>query len=128
MKRLPIVSVSIGNIKCQIGKSLFAGKSSVLLLEMMTLEVFKFLHYLIRIGSHHAGEILNQIVCSEVYKILTFLTKKREFFKDHFDKALMPFCKTFIQLKQLFHGKPSIFRLLSFSVSKNLVVRHALPC
>ena len=41
-----------------------------------------------------------------------------------FDKALTPFWKTFLYLKQLFNAKLLISRLPSFSVSKITVVRH----
>ena len=41
-----------------------------------------------------------------------------------FDKALMPFWKTFLWLKQLFNAKLLISRLPSFSVPKITVVRH----
>ena len=68
---------------------------------------------------------LDQIVWSKMYKIFSFFDKKLEFFfLILFDKALTPFCKTFQWLKQLFNGKLLIFRLLSFSVSKIMAVRH----
>ena len=41
-----------------------------------------------------------------------------------FDKALTPFWKMFLYLKQLFNAKLLISRLPSFSVSKITVVRH----
>ena len=53
------------------------------------------------------------------------LTTKRVF-KTIFDKALTPFRKTFLLLKQLFNAKLLISRLPSFSVPKITVVRHAL--
>ena len=36
---------------------------------------------------------------------LSFWGKKSSFFKSIFDKALTPFCKTFLYVKQLFDGK-----------------------
>ena len=50
--------------------------------------------------------------------------QKTEFLKKHFWQILTLFCKRFLLLKQLFNGKPLFFRLLSFSVSKIMVVRH----
>ena len=50
--------------------------------------------------------------------------KKIGFFKTIFDKALMPFWKIFLQLKQLFNAKLFISRLSSFSVPKITVVWH----
>ena len=49
-----------------------------------------------------------------------FFAKKNEFFKTIFDKALTPFCKAFLQLKQLFNDKLLTFRLLSFSFFQKL--------
>ena len=45
---------------------------------------------------------------------------KTSSFKNIFDKALTPFCKKFLWLKQLFDGKLLIFRQLSFCVSISL--------
>ena len=50
--------------------------------------------------------------------------KKNRFFKTIFDKALTPFWKAFLQLKQLFNNKLIIWRLTFFSVLKITVVRH----
>ena len=63
---------------------------------------------------------LNQIIRSEMYKI----RQKQMSLETIFDKALTPFCKTFLYLKQLFNGKLLIFKFLSFSVLKIMVVRH----
>ena len=53
-----------------------------------------------------------------------FDKKKTRFLKTIFDKALTPFWKTFLQLKQLFNAKLLISRLPSFSVPKIMVVQH----
>ena len=66
-----------------------------------------------------------------MYKILSLLTKnkktktktktkqkKNEFLKTIFGKALTPFYKTFLYLKQLCSGKVSIFRLQSTTCNK----------
>ena len=50
--------------------------------------------------------------------------KKPRFFKTIFDKMLVPFLKTFLQLKQFFNAKLLISRLPSFSVPKITVVQH----
>ena len=49
---------------------------------------------------------------------------KNEFLKNIFDKALKPFCKIFLRLKQLYSGKLLIFRQAPVSVSKFLVVQN----
>ena len=51
--------------------------------------------------------------------------KKNGIFKTSFDKALTPFLKTFLWLKQLFNAiKALISRLLSFSIPRITEVRH----
>ena len=85
-------------IKCPIGKSIFAVNlplnSSVLPLQMWTLEIYSlFIHYLIRTWTKWWRN-LNQIVSCKMYKILRFLTKL-EFLKPFFDKVLTPFCRRF---------------------------------
>ena len=58
---------------------------------------------------------LNKIVWSEPYKILYFLTKKK--WLTIFNKVLLPFWKTLLQLKQLFDAK--ILKTIIFQCSKN---------
>ena len=50
--------------------------------------------------------------------------KRKSFLKTIFDKALTPFWKTFLSLKQLFNSKLLISRLPSVSVPKIALVRH----
>ena len=52
------------------------------------------------------------------------LFDKKQVFKKHFWQLLMPFCKTFLYLQQLFDGKLLIGRLPFFSVLKIMVVQH----
>ena len=70
----------------------------------------------------HAGEFCK----SHGPKCIKFelLDKKLSSFKTKFDKALTPFCKTFLWLKQLFDGKLLIFRLPFFGVPKFMVIQH----
>ena len=90
--RLFNVSVSNGTIKGPVGKSIFAEKKKnplqlfVLPLQMLTLKVLSLsMHYLI--GTWTAGwRNLNQSELSEMYKILSFLTKK--VFKTIFYKSV----------------------------------------
>ena len=49
---------------------------------------------------------------------------KTSSFKTIFDKAMTPFSKTFLWLKQLFDGKVLIFRLLFLDVPKIMVIKH----
>ena len=103
--------------------SKFAYKFSVLLLQMLTLEVLSLsIHYLMHTWTT-CWPNLNQIVGSKMFRIFSFLTKTK-FLKTIFDIDFMPFCKMFLQLKQLLNGTLLIFRLSSFSVPKIMVVRH----
>ena len=73
----------------------------------------------------NADEIWNQMVRN--VQNFDLFDEKPNFFKAILYKALMPFCKAFQKLKQLFNGKVLIFRLLSFSVPKILVVQSVKP-
>ena len=74
----------------------------------------------------HAGEILCKPYCPKCTKFWAFW-QKSSFLKPFSTKALTPFWKTFLSLKQVFNGKLLIFRLLSFGVPKIRIVRHVKP-
>ena len=103
------VSVSSGNIKYPIGKSIFT----------VNLPLPKSLHTLF---GPHPGEIWTK---SYGPKCKSFeLLAKKNLFKTIFDKEFTPFCKTFLLLKILSKGKLLILRLLSFSILKIRIVQH----
>ena len=130
------VSVSNGNLKYPIGKSIF---SVNLPLKLFCATVAKYantesrkslrtlfdtyLDYIIV----HAGEIWTKSYSPKCTKQWNFWTKNRVLLKPLFDKAFTPFCMTFLWLKQLFDGKLLIFRLPIFGVPKNMVIQHVQP-
>ena len=89
---------------------------------------FKFHHTLFDTYLDHASEIGTKSYDPKCtfFKVFFFFfdKKKPPIFKAIFDKALSSFCKTFLQMEQLFNGKLLIFRLPSFGVPKVMVVQH----
>ena len=114
--RAPVANADIGNCKSSI-------------------------HYLIFIWTARWWN-LNKIVWSKIYTALSFLEKskiiiRKQVFKTVFDKMLMPFWKTFLQLKQFwmlnyyFEGNHlSAFQKLQQSDKRNQVkgcTKHSRP-
>ena len=74
----------------------------------------------------------NCVICEVLLKNQSFLKAKVSFFMTDrvyhiwcsLQSGYTPFLKTFLQLKQLFDSKKSVWRLPSFSVPKITVVRH----
>ena len=122
------VRVSTGNIKWPIGKSFFVVN--------LPLELFRATaansdtgslkvspYFIWYIFGPHADESWTNSYGPKWTKIWA-LGQKLEFLKNIFDKALTPFCKTFLLLKQLCNGKLLIFRPPSVRSPKIMVVRH----
>ena len=92
---------------------------------------FKFLHTLFAMYLAHILAKFEPNCRVQNVPNLSFKTKKRVFKKKEkrkknvFDKTSMPYCKTFLWLKQLYNGKLLIFRLPSVSVSK-LCIKHSV--
>ena len=127
MERLLTSNVSIinGNIKCPIGKSIFAVN--------LTLKLFRATVANADIGSWKSLHTLfdtyldHMLVKFEQNRMVRNIQNFELFDKKWltiFDKVLTPFWKTFLWLKQLFDAKLLILRLSSFSVPKITVVRH----
>ena len=86
---------------------------------MLSLEVSP---YIIRyVFGQHAWKFKPTRTAKNVQNFELFEEKKTGFLKTIFVKALLPFFKTLLSLKQLFDGKLLLFRLLSFSVPKVMV-------
>ena len=128
MERLQTFNVSIsnGNIKYPIGKSIFGVKNLPLKLFPATvanadIRSLKSLHTFLKECLYHMLVKFKQNRMVQTTRNFELLRQKTGFFKTIFDKALAPFWKTFLQLKQLFNAKLLISRLLSCQCSKNYI-------
>ena len=118
------VSVSNGDIKHPIGKSIFSSYT-------FPSNRYKCWHWRSKVSPYnilyvfwqHTGEIWTKSYCPKYSKFWAFW-QKTDFLKTPFDKSLTPFCKTFVPLKQLFNGGLLFFWILFFSVPQIIVVRH----
>ena len=121
------VSVSDSNIKCPIRKAIFAVK---LPLEFFRATVanaktgsLKSLHTLFETYLVTCWWNLNQFVWFEMYKFVSFLTKNGVF-KNHFGQSVKVILQDVSEAETIVNGKLLIFRILSFSVPKIIVVQH----
>ena len=90
-------------------------------------ESVKFLHTLFETYLDYMLEEFEANRTVQNVQNLSFCIKKSSSFKTTFDKALTPFCKTFLLLKQLFEhveGKLLVFRLPYFGVPKIMVIQY----
>ena len=93
------------NIKCPIGKSIFAVDLRLKLFRVTIANAdigsLKSLHTLLK----NCWWNLNKIVWSKLHEILRGFFDKKPFFITIFDKELTPFWKRFLYLKLLFNAK-----------------------
>ena len=132
------VSISYGNIKCPIGKPSITvnfplkhyratvANTDTGRLQPLPRTLFDtYLEYRM-LAKFEPNRMVRNVYFILFFFLIFFFDKKPSLKKktNIFDKALTPFCKTFLLLKLLFNGELSVFKLLSFSVPKIMVVRH----